>query len=190
MQPGLKGILIKGKYYKLLQFADDTSLMLGSIAELKHAEKGIKKWCKATGMRENYSKREGLGMGRYRTIERHRLTRGIKWVPEGEWAVSLGVPVGNNLDTKRWWDKKLEDIRSHSKRWMALFQHSYFGRNLIVQGMYFGKQRYWLFSLVMSDSCIQKVQAEADILWWSKTPALTVEQEKRFRRFVAKKTVV
>jgi len=52
---GLKGILIiKGKYYKLLQFADDTSLMLGSIAELKHAEKGIKKWCKATGMRERW----------------------------------------------------------------------------------------------------------------------------------------
>ena len=70
------------------------------------------------------------------------------------------------------------------------FQHSYFGRNLIVQGMYFGKQRYWLFSLVMSDSCIQKVQAEADILWWSKTPDLSVEQEKRFRRFVAKKTAV
>jgi hypothetical protein len=50
--------------------------------------------------------------------------------------------------------QKLEDIQSHSKRWMALFQHSYFGRNLIVQGMYFGKQRYWLFSLVMPDSCM------------------------------------
>ena len=42
----------------------------------------------------------------------------------------------------------------------------------------------------MPDSCIQKVQAEADILWWSKTPDLSVEQEKRFRRFVAKKTAV
>ena len=29
MQPGLKGILIRGKHYKLLQFADDPSLMLG-----------------------------------------------------------------------------------------------------------------------------------------------------------------
>ena len=121
LQPGLKGILIRGKHYKLLQFADDTSLMLGSIEELKHAEKGINKWCRATGMRENSSKREGLGMGKYRTTEKHRLTRGIKWVPEGEWAVSLGVPVGNDLDTARWWDKKLEDVRSHSRRWMALF---------------------------------------------------------------------
>ena len=32
----------------------------------------------------------------------------------------------------------------------------------VVQGMYFGRQRYWLFSLVMPDSCIQKVQAEAE----------------------------
>ena len=76
--------------------------MLGSIAELKYAEKGTTKWCEATGMRENYSKCEGLGMGRYRNIERHRLTRGgtlgLKVVPEGEWAVSLGVPVGNDLD--------------------------------------------------------------------------------------------
>ena len=89
--------------------------MLGSIAELKYAEKGTTKWCEATGMRENYSKCEGLGMGRYRNIERHRLTRGgtlgLKVVPEGEWAVSLGVPVGNDLDTKRWWDKH----RGHSK---------------------------------------------------------------------------
>ena len=121
LQPGLKGILIRGKHYKLLQFADDTSLMLGSIEELKHAEKGINKWCRATGMRENSSKREGLGMGKYRTTEKHRLTTGIKWIPEGEWAVSLGVPVGNDLDTARWWDKKLEDVRSHSRRWMALF---------------------------------------------------------------------
>ena len=59
-----------------------------------------------------YSKREGLGMGRYRTIERHRLTRGIKWVPEGEWAISLGVPVGNDLDTKCWWDKNSRTFKA------------------------------------------------------------------------------
>ena len=60
-------------------------------------------------------------------IHKHMLS--IKWIPEGEWAISLGVPVGNDLDTKRWWNKKLEGTRNHFKRWIALFQpwfqHSY-----------------------------------------------------------------
>jgi hypothetical protein len=105
--------------------------------------------------------------------------------------VSGCPPSPERLDTKRWWDQKLEDIQSHSKRWMALFQHSYFhGRNLI-QGMYFGKQRYWLFSLVMPDSCIQKVQAEADTSYGGPKHQISAWNKKRdFEDSLQKKTVV
>ena len=60
MERGFKGIKIGGKYYKLSQFADDTTLILGDMSQLRHAEAGIQRWCRATGMRENVSKREGL----------------------------------------------------------------------------------------------------------------------------------
>ena len=46
-------------------------------------------------MRENKAKREGLAMGKYRTRD---LGHNIKWAPERGWCVSLGVPIGNELD--------------------------------------------------------------------------------------------
>ena len=190
LQPGFKGIEINGSRYKLLQFADDTSLILGSIDELQHAERGILKWCKSSAMRENASKREGLGMGAYRTVKKHLLPTNIQWTTEGEWAVSLGVPVGNDLDPLKWWKQKLKAVRKHATRWLALYRHSYFGRNLIVQGMFFGRLRYWLFSLPMPEEVVKQVQAEADILWWSKEPDLNSPQHKRFRRFVKRKSAI
>ena len=54
-------------------------------------------------MKENASKREGLGMGRYRTDKHHLLPQNIKWIEEGYWAISLGVPIGNDLDSHKWW---------------------------------------------------------------------------------------
>ena len=187
---GVKGIDIKGNTYKLSQFADDTTLLLGSLDQLPHAEEAIQKWCRASGMRENYKKREGLGMGRYRNDKKTELPPNIKWVEEGNWAVSLGVPVGNDLDTEAWWKQKLKAVRKHTSRWVGLFRSSYFGRNLIVQSMYFGRLRYWLFSLHMPPKLVELVQQEADILWWSREPDLNTPQTKRFKRFVAKKSAI
>ena len=141
-------------------------------------------------MRENKSKREGLGMGTYRNSDHHLLTQGIDWVKEGEWATSLGVPVGNDLDTEKWWKQKLKAVKKHASRWVGLFKSSYFGRNLVVQGMFFGRLRYWLFSLPISESLINQIQAYADILWWSKEPDINTTQQKRFRRFVTRLTAI
>ena len=69
MQTGFKGIQIGGKFYKISQFADDTTLMMRSVKEIKAVEAGLKRWCRATGMKENVSKREGLAMGSYRHTE-------------------------------------------------------------------------------------------------------------------------
>ena len=59
----MRGIEVNGTWYKISQFADDTTLMLGHIREEKYATRALNKWCAATGMRENVKKREGLAMG-------------------------------------------------------------------------------------------------------------------------------
>ena len=195
MQKKFKGMYIGGKYFKLSQFADDTTLILGSMEELEHAEEGILRWCRATGMKENKSKREGLAMGMYRQQHmapeylgpRQPWQIGIDWKSEGDWATSLGVPIGNDLDGQKWWSKKLESVRDKSKKWTALFRTGYFGRNLVVQAMFLGRLRYWLYSVPMSKKMCATVQDDADILWWSKEPLLGA-QPKRFRRCVSKKT--
>ena len=186
MQTGFKGIQIGGTFFKISQFADDTTLIMRNIKELKAAEAGLKRWCRATGMKENVAKREGLAMGAYRHT---MMPEGVEWVKEGQWAVSLGVPIGNELDHEKWWEKKLEAVREVSKRWGGLFRTGYFGRNLVVQAMFLGRLRYWLYSIPMPRKIVRMVQDDADTLWWSKEPKLGGDR-KRFRRFVAKKTAI
>ena len=63
MEPGLKGIQIGKNYYKLSQFADDTSLLLRRLCEIEYANRALKRWCAATGMRENVPKGRDLHWG-------------------------------------------------------------------------------------------------------------------------------
>ena len=96
----LKGIKINKEIYKLIQFADVTTILMSSIEELTAANSAIQKWCDATGMRENIKKREGLAMGLYRAMN---LGNTVKWAPEGKWVKALGVPIGNDLNEDAWW---------------------------------------------------------------------------------------
>jgi hypothetical protein len=83
LEKGLKGIEIRGRRYKLSQFADDTTICMGSKRELRLANAAIKRWCRATGMRENGKKRDGLAMGKYRTQgleEREQMGQGERVV--------------------------------------------------------------------------------------------------------------
>lgn len=187
----LLGIKIGDRHYKISQFADDTTLLLGSIKELKFANLAIKKWCAATGMRENVDKREGLPLGDLRDPYRDpnvNLPSDVKWAPEGDHVISLGVPVGNDLDHAKWWAKKHEAVRARASTWARLHTASYFGRNLIVQSMFLGCLRYWLFSLPMNTQTCTKIQLDADQLWWAKKPSLKDDGRTRFKRFLDKRT--
>ena len=89
MEPGLEGIQIGKRYYKLSQFADDTSLLLRRLCETEYADRALKRRCAATGMRENVPKRENLALGLYRG----QLPAGVQgpqpnlWKP-GQWGSS------------------------------------------------------------------------------------------------------
>ena len=68
-----------------------------------------------------------------------------------------------------------------------------------MQGCFFGRLRYWLYSIYMDPKLCATVQADADILWWSRDPTLEVSADadgnatknnKRIRRWVDKRTAV
>ena len=71
-------------------------MLLRDVREMKAAFKILERWGKATGMKENSTKREGLAMGSYRHINMPSNC-GVKWAEEGEWVIALGVPIGNDL---------------------------------------------------------------------------------------------
>ena len=52
------------------------------------------------------------------------------------------------------------------------------GRNLIVQGCYYGRLRYWLYSINMNKSTAEIVQRDANILWWSRDPTLEIMENQ------------
>jgi hypothetical protein len=154
--------------------------------EIPAVNRGLKRWCKATGMRENTLKREGLKMGLYRGD--NTIHPEIAWAKEGEWIRCLGVPIGNELDEQKWWKRKIEEVRCKAEKWVALHRQGYHGRNLVVQAMYFGSLRFWLYSIFMDKQTTITVQKDADILWWAREPR--IEEGKRVRRWIAAKTAI
>ena len=94
---GATGIQIGPTHHLISQFADDTSLILANTDQIEPALRGVQRWCKATCMRENVKKREGIAMGKYR-LDPHfaRKHKGIKWIKEGRevGGVSGHGPVG------------------------------------------------------------------------------------------------
>ena len=125
---------------------------LNSPIEIEPALRAIQYWCDATGMRENAKKREGLAMGKYRY---KRLRRDIKWCKDGDWIRYLGVPIGNDLDHEAWWKKKMAAVDEMARRWVGLFRASRAGRTLVVQAMYYGRFRYWLYSTPISVGAVR-----------------------------------
>ena len=75
----IEGIKVKGTESTLSQFADDTTKFLRNWAELRRVSKPIQKWCGATAMKENTTKREALAMGSYRKRTVPRDLRNIAW---------------------------------------------------------------------------------------------------------------
>ena len=86
--------------------------------------------------------------------------------------MSLGVPIGNDLDAFSWWSEKLNKVRVISTQWLGLKRAKYFGRSLIVQGCFYGRLRYLLYSVPMNKRMCATVQKDADVLSWSREPQL------------------
>ena len=68
------------------------------------------------------------------------------------------------------------------------YRQTYFGRNLVVQAMCFGRLRYWFYSLHMPTEIVAMVQRDADTLWWAREPDL--HQTRRIRRWVAQRSAI
>ena len=60
---GVKGITIGGMMTFISQFADDTTLLLKNTNQLQPAFRGVRRWCAATGMKENIGKTDRITHG-------------------------------------------------------------------------------------------------------------------------------
>ena len=81
-----------------------TTFYLRGWAQIRRMWQLLEEWGDATGLRCNRSKTEGLRMGRLRQQrDCSSESAEIKWVKEGEWIRTLGIPIGESFDEEDFW---------------------------------------------------------------------------------------
>ena len=168
--PRIKGITVRGKETKLSQFADDTMMALADTQQSWDASKEeLYLYEEATGQKVNIEKTEVVLAGALRHINTP-LPQEWKVCQEGNYIISLGVPIGNDFDEDEFWLSKYFKCKAKLARWKHLFTHSIRGRILISQASVYSRFRYWLNSMMPSPTVDEYIRQDIRHLLWSNHP--------------------
>ena len=176
--------------HKISQYADDSTLIARLKDRMRHLVH-VATWEKATSMKENDDKREGILLGKL-SRERHRAPKGIvkddKWVEDGDEIITLGAPLGNSRNATEWWWKKYKQIKARISKYYRMGRHSISGRNLIIQSILYGSMRYWLFSDIIPEEVMDAFEEDAYHMMWSQQPIFregeTGSKHRRSRAYI------
>ena len=182
------GVVVNGVHHKISQFADDNVFIMRLGDELRLIIH-MQTWERATGMSENDKKREGLLLGALR--RRPHLAPNLVrsgWTSDGKAIISLGVPIGNNIDETAWWLGRYRIVKKRISWWRITAGTSLIGRNMLLQSIYYGSFRYWLFSMILPNKVLKLMREDARQLLWASTPAFHTSEEgssAHIRPFIA-----
>ena len=206
----LQGIEVQGHTFKLSQFADDTVFLLKNFAQIRRMWELINQTYEpATGMKVNVTKTEGLRLGKLRKAEYDKETGsriklrlrggsdvrastwvpkgwGIKWCKEGDYLISLGVPIGWNFNLKEFWRARYFKCKALLASWHDVERMSTYGSAMVVNAMVYSRFRYWAHCLAMDNEISAAVEQDAQALIWGKDVCFDSEEigHQRVRRFI------
>jgi hypothetical protein len=125
-------------------------------------------------MLENSTKREGLLLG---SLRKHpektppdMVDMVVNWTPDGDTIRTLGVPIGNDFNEHDWWLGKYREVKARVARWPSLRRLSLKGRNMLLQSIYYGMFRFWLYSMVLPSSILKLMDEDAKQILWAHVP--------------------
>ena len=100
------------KEIKLMQYADDTVLLLNDHNSINNAILNVREFSKVSGLILNVDKSEAISIRRNVPV----IDNGIKWV---ESAKCLGIYVGHNKDLNMHmnWERKIDGLRTILETW-------------------------------------------------------------------------
>ena len=185
---GIQGVQISGINHKIAQFADDSGLIHRLGDEVASSE-SIDTWENATSMTENKGKRDGILLGKLNR-ERHRAPTGViqgdAWCEDGQTIRYLGAPIGNNMDELTWWNAKYRTVKTRISLWPSMRRLSISGRNLLLQSIFYGSFRFYLYFMVMPKSIMNMIESDAKQILWATTPKLQANEDGsgRCRRYI------
>ena len=96
--------------------------------------------------------------------------------------------MGNNLDAEAWYITRYRQVKARVALWPSLRRLSTTGRNLLLQTVYYGSFRYWLYCLVMPPSVVAMIESDAKLMVWGAAPRFIsneIGSAKRSRPYIA-----
>ena len=175
----LKGVTVDSVKHVISQYADDSTLIC-SPGDEAPAKEIIKVWTGGTAMAENESKREGMLLGKLNR-ERERAPKGVieqdAWIQDGAHIRALGAPMGNKLDETAWWLGRYRVVKERIARWPNLRRLSIEGRNMLLQSIFYGSFRFWLYFMIMPRKVIELIESDAKQILWATTPTLDSKED-------------
>ena len=97
--------------------------------------------------------------------------REILWCAEGDWIISLGVPIGRNFDPEDFLTTKIGEIRTRLSRWNGrLSRIPTASRVQLVNSLLLSKIWYWAPVLEFPKQVITQLTTLADTTIWAKEP--------------------
>ena len=207
----IEGIKIRGREFRISQFADDTVFLLRSHTSIKHMWDVISLWERATGMMVNVDKTEGLRLGALqrpsldhlftsRVSARTSVMRGgavrlhakvppgfaVKWCQPGDYLLSLGAPIGWGFSMKDFWRGKYFKCKALMSRWKDVARMSPLGSSMVANSMVFSRFRYWTYTSIMDKEISEAVKSDVQAVIWSKDADFDAESmgEDKVYRFV------
>jgi hypothetical protein len=145
--PDIEGITANGEEHRISQFADDTQLLQKNYERIRRAAIYIDKYQKATGMKVNLTKYEGIRCGSTRAMEIPQDLRYIKWLGHGEYTNLLGVPYWASGENDAFWDDLYIKI-SIIAAWIGTLQLTQQGRVMLANFMIYSKPPYWIQTML------------------------------------------
>eukprot|EP00965_Chrysotila_dentata_P196949 6177908-Pleurochrysis_carterae.AAC.1 len=172
---------------KIRHFADDTIGTLRNESELEYFQEHIHTFCAATNMLENESKRDVLPLGKTATSDPiHRLTplainsdTGAtytpNWIEQNNTLISLGIPIGNTPNMNAFLKAKYKGAKTALARAHAISSISLIGRTRILNANYYGKLRYYMWTLQLPPWLIKAMETDASHFIWKSKPSLDTD---------------
>ena len=109
----INGVTIRNIQQKILQYADDTQIIVSDNSSIAEVFKQLRLYDEATGAKINIGKTEGLFMGKWKN--RHDKPFDCKWTNDK--VFTLGLWIGNKDTAEIVYTEQLATIKSKGSYW-------------------------------------------------------------------------
>ena len=191
---GIRGINVGGIQYRISLYADDTVIFLSDPrTEIPKMWTLIRRFEKATGLRVNDTKTEGVTLGATRFLDPSLLdSQVITWAKEGEYITCLGAPIGYRFDVFEFYSKKYRKFKSKLARWShRTFMLPTESRIPLASAMLLSLFWFNAQTLVPSRQIATFVQQDIDRFIWKRSPNTKADEDGAatdYRRWIRKQS--